>query len=182
MRRLARQAATSGCPLRCMAYITSLCRTTRCFLSGPSSRSSEMSHATSNARPTRSYRAWWGHSDAIIAFSPMRAGGFAILGKRECYGHGVTGKRPRIFEHQLPPGLRLRRRGGPGAEFGRVRSFQTTDGRERLLLPPAQGVGSQSPSRAAYPGVADAFSDPGYLRHDGLKSTSDLRDAAIHLR
>src|ERR1035441_10151222 len=47
-------------------------------------------------------------------FSPMRAGGFAILGKRECYGHGVTGKRPRLFEHQLPPGLRLRRRGGPG--------------------------------------------------------------------
>src|ERR1017187_1856501 len=165
-----------------MACIMSPCRTTRCFLSGPSSLSSEMSHATLYARQTRSWRVCWGHSDAIIAFSPMRAGGFAILGKRESYGHGGTGKRPRIPEHQLPPGLRLRRRGGPGAQLGRVRSFQTTDGRERLLLPPAQGVGSQSPSRAARPGVADAFSDPGYLRHYGLKSASDLRDAAIHLR
>src|ERR1035437_2655506 len=32
---------------------------------GTSSRSSEMSHATSNARPTRSWRVCWGHSDAI---------------------------------------------------------------------------------------------------------------------
>src|ERR1035438_9441892 len=88
------------------------------FLSGPSSRSSETLRATLNARPTRSWRVCWARSDAIIVFSPMRAGGFAILRKRDFYGRGVTGKRPRIFEHQLPPGLRLRRRGGPGAELG----------------------------------------------------------------
>src|ERR1035438_8849467 len=143
-----------------MAYITSLCRTTSCFLSGPSSRSSEMSHATSNARPTRSWRVCWGHSDAIIAFSPMRAGGFAILGKRECYGHGVTGKRPRLFEHQLPPGLRLRRRGGPGEELGRIRPRTSTTRADRLFPCPAREVGTQRRAGAARSDFAYPFRVP----------------------
>src|ERR1035437_10809810 len=121
------------------------------------------------------------YSDAIIAFSPMRAGGFAILGKRDFHGHGVTGKRPRIFEHQLPPGLRLRRRGGPGEELGRIRPRTSTTRADRLFPCPAREVGTQRRAGAARSDFAYPFSGARCLFGPRRTCRANLPDPALHL-